>query len=263
MNEEALFQASARALVKEATSLSSAHPSPNELLAYQRREISSSLREAVQEHLALCHSCTQLILDLERSAKPGLHGHPPLAPERVATAWEELYNKIEAAASPPPQAKRSLPLRFAVGLAALWVASIIGLGFWVFELRRTVDELREPRIDVAVSDLIPASASPTRSERSPTVVTWPASSGRLLLLLNLADFREMPDYLLEIEDEAGRIVWSRRGLQRTPDGHFTLELSRGDLLPGTYYLSLFGLAPRNPEAEPTLLVEYSVDLKYE
>jgi hypothetical protein len=272
MTEEDWFQTSARALAEEARGQLAVHPSPDELLAYQRHGLSPAGEDRIQEHLSLCPDCIGVILNLESFPEVEPMAERRLPAARIAAAWDEFREK--AGTSPPTTVRsRWLPRpmeRFlssrglAYALAGCLLAAAVGLFLQVGQLRHTVGELQAPRINVSLGDLVPAAGDRTRGQGvRPQVVQLPAGSDSLLLLLNLADFRSFPGYLLEIEDTAGRIVWSRSGLARSPDGNFTLEVPRGFLRPGVHRLRLYGLAAsdREPAREP--LVEYRMELIYE
>ncbi len=69
----------------------------------------------------------------------------------------------------------------------------------------------------------------------------PAWAGRLVLILNLANAGSSPEeYRLEVTDAEDRVVWSRSGVRRGPEGTVTLELPRALVSPGSYRIRLSG-----------------------
>ena len=141
--------------------------------------------------------------------------------------------------------------RGGLGGAALiaLLAVAFGLAVWVTQLRR---EIAQPRVNVHLADLVPPEAAREGGEGATQTVSVPAEASRLVLLLNLAAPRVFPEYEVEIVDAGGRTVWRRRGLRRSPDGTFAVEMPRRFLPPGDYRLRLGGLGPGGPEP----VVEY-------
>ncbi|HSS48735.1 MAG TPA: hypothetical protein VLX28_07305 [Thermoanaerobaculia bacterium] len=88
---------------------------------------------------------------------------------------------------------------------------------------------------------------PVRGE--PDKYTLPPGAGYLFLLFTVNDLRPFPEYRLEIVNkDAGRSVWSSRGLHKTTNLELSVALPR-DLLPsGDYRFRLFGL--KDGKAEP-------------
>jgi hypothetical protein len=263
MNEEDRFQALARTLVEKARDRLTNHPSPDELLAYQRRDLPAATEEQIQEHLSLCASCARVVLDLETFPEVEPVVEHSLPAGRITTAWEELREKTGIVAPGPASFLRSpRPLLavlasrgFSYALAGCLLAAVVGLTLRVGQLQYTVGELREPHVNVFLADLLPTAEGRTRSQGGrPRIVRLPAGSDRMLLL---------PGYLLEIEDSEGRLVWTRRSLARSPDGNFTLEVPRGFLVPGVHHLRLYGLAAGEPEADREPLAAYNLELIYE
>jgi hypothetical protein len=88
------------------------HPTPEELAAYRNRELTEPEADRIRDHLALCHDCADLLLDLANFG----HLEPPagVAPaseEEVDRAWESLRSRIaESEAEAPKQLDRSAPV---------------------------------------------------------------------------------------------------------------------------------------------------------
>lgn len=112
----------------------------------------------------------------------------------------------------------------------------------------------EPRPNVAIIDLLPASAV-TRGGETPQAAV-PAGAEQFTLVLNVETDATYDDYALEISDSRGRIVWSGRGLARSPNDTFTLHASRQFLPEDVYRLRLYGTRGESK----TLIEAYAVDL---
>lgn len=234
------------------------HPDPDLLLSYHEGALPAADRERVQEHLAHCPSCARVVLDFQTFPEVKLMD-PELALDERETgaAWQRLRQALPPAARPAPRRR----LRFATpqmgwALAAGLLVATVGLSFWVVQLR---SELARPRLNLYLADLVPPAASIERTEGSEQRLAVPPEADHLLLLLNLADPRTYPEYEAEILGAGGGRVWRRRGLARSPDGHFTLELPRGFLPAGSYRLRLYGLA--GGRREP--VVDYDFGIVYE
>lgn len=238
------------------------HPSPDELVAYQEGELAAENEECVQDHLALCRDCARVVLDLE--SFPDVE--PVCEDDRVsgwqvAAEWRRLAARDEIASSVKSSPRRPWSIVFSPGFAYATAASILlaalGLGSWVIQLRGQIDDLSQPRVNVFLSDLVPQK---TGLERGPgDAIQVPAWADRVLLLLNLAEMRSFPGYLVEISDRDGRALWQNREIQRSPDGNFTLGVPRRFLPAGKYGIALYGM---EGEAR-TLLATYRMDIEYE
>ena len=128
------------------------HPSPEELSAYQANELAPEEDERIQNHLAVCGHCTELLLDLEEFLKPATVVAEPVADFEAAADWPRLRDHL------PQPAKARPRKRFAQPLAASLAGALIllGLSFLqmisshreeVTELRNQVAELRQPIVN--------------------------------------------------------------------------------------------------------------------
>jgi hypothetical protein len=97
-----------------------------------------------------------------------------------------------------------------------------------------------PEINVMVVDLLPPTAV-VRGDAGADIAVVPADTSTFTVILNLEREVSFDDYALDILDAKGGVVWSSRGLRRSPQNTFTLHLSRAILESGTYRLVLFGL----------------------
>jgi len=230
------------------------HPDPETLAAYHEGELAGAEAERLRDHLALCPDCTQLLLDLGGFAAlappAGVRG---LTDGEVEGAWQAVRSQLaETEEAPPPsnllrlppplssqKGRPSRPAYLAWALAASWVA-VVGLALWVTALRRDNAVLARPAVNVAIADLA-ARGDTTRGERS-DLRALPAGD-RLLLILDATDLPVRSGYEAEIADDraAGPALWTGRGLVRSGENNFTLELPPRFLPPGKYQVRLFGL----------------------
>ena len=227
------------------------HLSPDELVAYEARELDPPDEERVQEHLAACPDCLALLRDLDLFRGEGEEG-PPSEIE-VAAVWQGVR-----ARSAPTETVPVVPLRaprarersrnpvWMRALAASLAVAVVGLSVWVASLRRTVDGLAHPQLNVPVLDVY---AAPARGEEAPPAeVRLPAATDAFTLVLNPDSTLRHAEYAAEIVRGDGTLVWSGRGLRKNTFDTFSLTLSARLFAPGEYRIRLFGLD--GPRREP-------------
>ena len=224
---------SLKAISREGERQLEEHPSPEELVAYQRRRLDESESDRIQGHLALCRECSALYLDLVEMVE-----EPPEADDgEGARAWPELERRLkqetvetrsQLATRVPSRATRpavSGSPRFAYALAAVFFACACGLLLWNLGLRRAVDGLSEPQLNVPVHDLASGRFVRTEVPAPERLVRITPGTRRAVLVLNPAEPPAEDSYGLRILDGGGGVVHSASGLVPTPFGNFTLELT--------------------------------------
>lgn len=248
------------------------HPLPEDLLAYQERQLSLKESEEIREHLALCDQCSDLVLDLAHFPEIEPAGSASKVSEDAGFArrWEAIRTRLkdEGALSAAPRGKRGkslrrvfFPLPPVSGVLAAGLAAVsLGLAFWTFSLHQRLSELSRPAARVAVSSLVPRETAAVRDRERAERTAVPAWADRILLILNLFGPRAYSAYEVEIFDavERGKKVWSSREVHRAPDGSFALEVPRGFLPAGAYRIELSGLegSRRDPLAAYNLLLDF-------
>jgi hypothetical protein len=127
----------------------------------------------------------------------------------------------------------------------------------IAELRRSLEELSRPHINVPIVELEPQGSR--RGEPSATVtIAVPSGATLFTLVLNVAGEQSYPGYALEIADRGGRLVWSGRGLQKSPQNTFTVALPRRLFPAGQYRIKLYGFNSNRRE----LIEDYPVRIEY-
>lgn len=106
------------------------HPTPEELEALRAGDLPVKKAERVEEHLALCAECTDLMLDLADFLEDG-----PEMPSEIEAmrAWRRHQKGRKA-----PSSRRWAPLAIASTLAALFFFTSLGLGIWGVSLQRAL-----------------------------------------------------------------------------------------------------------------------------
>lgn len=240
-NSKEELKAALEGFLSEARQGLEPHPSPDELVAYSAGELPAAEEARVQNHLALCPHCLELLLDFERFSEPGPDSEESIPAGEKAAAWQALQPRLAADVAPLRRSglRRAFP-RLAYALAAGLFAAVVGLSLRVWHLERSMADLSDPQVNAPVVDLLPAS--PLRGEPGErAVVELPPDSRFFALILNPKGSPDFAGYRAEILDAGGRVVWSEDGLEKNPHGSFTLILSRRFLRPGDYRLRLYGL----------------------
>jgi hypothetical protein len=216
------------------------HPSGERLSAYAARELSTGEELEVQEHLAVCRRCRDLLLDFASFVETPLDGpREGVADLTAAAEWRALRERMEPDALEPrgetkPPERDYRPLRslhLFQTLAAVLGALVIGLTVYAVRAHRGPEILR-------ASD--PMSFEVTRSigeAEKPIEVHLPCG-------LRFFTLPRYESYRLEIRDRDGGLKYSPE--TNLSDGIFPLE--RHALAPGDYEVRLLGL--KDHQAEP-------------
>lgn len=78
------------------------HPTPEKLAEYHARELPAEEIEGLQDHLAECPECSQMVLDLESFEKlepPA--GQRPVSEAQVGRDWKRLRRRMRSEEDPP------------------------------------------------------------------------------------------------------------------------------------------------------------------
>ena len=213
------------------------HVAPERMVAYHNGLLPESEADAVQEHVAGCRECGDLLLELVRFEDDGATEEPDeaIADLEAEADWRALRSRI---AGDEPQATPRKPPRgvskpyVAWGLAASLLLSI-GLGARVRFLSSELASLRQDQVHPAIVDLY--SDGHTRSDPEESIVR---GHGELFVVfLNPpTSFPPIVEYKAEILDADDRVVWSKALWPE--DGRFSFILSRTQLTPGPYRIHL-------------------------
>lgn len=251
---------------------------PERLMAYAQGELGAEQREGFLERLALDPEAARTVADLQ-----SLLDLKPRDPRRrvgqreVAAAWDQLRARLPG--NPEPlspgslasgQPVRSMPAArqppadrhrwWPNALAAALMLATLGLGIWNVWLAREVSRLRQPQLNIQVASLAPEEAQgPSRAESTQRLVRR-SPGAQLLLLLNTSDLETYPHYRVRLLDATSqRLIWSDDGLQRLPQGNFSVQLPRSLLPAGSYRIELLG-GPAGPRSEWHALASYRLDV---
>jgi hypothetical protein len=217
------------------------HPSPETLTAYQANELSEEEDRRIQDHLAACGHCTELLLDLEEFLEPPAAVAEPVADFEAAADWRRLREALK-----PPVEEKSLarPVRrsflASVGggysVAALLVISV-GLGIWNVELLR---EIRKPQAIRTVQTLSAKGSTRGIGPGEGEPVVLPAD-----IALPLPTETPSPLYKVDfVHDGTQKLEWSLEVPQT--GGDLTIHLPAESLPPGKYTVQVAPLSQGRP-----------------
>jgi hypothetical protein len=250
------------------------HPTPEELIDYHDGKLAAADEEKLRDHLALCHDCADLLLDLVSFASfTPPDQTPALADSEVETAWQKFQprlaegreskaKELEKAEAPPVLAPvrelrrdsgiRRPPehdggyqvvnwqrkLRVAYAIAATLFIGIVGLSVWGVALSKRVSRSLEPKPNTLL-DLY-TDQETTRGE--PETSTVPAETSNFSLILHLNPEWRFDHYEAEIRftDPPGQTVTVRDLADQ--EGICSINFPfRGSFPFGSYQVDLYGI----------------------
>ncbi len=250
------------------------HPTGEELVDYHTGRMAPERIQWLEDHLGLCEDCRSLLLDLADYPKISLPEGtmPEVSDRQVETAFEKTWKKIAESgpesslagaaekprerieSAPPVPAVSGSAMRVWMPLAAVLFFGCLGLSLWIVDLRRTVEVLSGPQVNVAVADFF-SKGDVARSSDEPQELEVAANQSYLTLIIHL-DSRAsgLPAVAIRLLDDTGRELWFRDGLEPGPGHTVSLGLPRRSLPPGEYRLVVD--APEGHRDSP--LQEYSI-----
>lgn len=221
----------------EVTDREKAHPTPDELVAYHARTLADDHNDQVQEHLALCRECTQMVMQLS-PAGSSLRRLDPISDEHVSEAWERFVSQLAAEHTlDSPTRRRSR--HWAAGLAAIAAVLTVTIGAALFSLW-TLQGLEQEQPAANVNLIYPELVEPMRSENIEPPPVVPDFNGSILVLNPRAPFARYSAEIEGLQDASTRILWSTDDLIPSKIGELTVIVPRGYLPQGTYRIRLFG-----------------------
>lgn len=249
------------------------HPTPEQLAAYHARELPAEKVERIKDHLALCHECSALLLDLAdfESPEPSPDA-PALTDEDVDTAWQDLRARLAregvplepptAPVKPVPSLVAPVEAQFATPSPEVQTTAPEPSGT-VVPLQRPELARRSPRLAYSLAavfflatvglsiwnaslrrelgeprvGVVVGPQHKDQGNRSGAMTTYPAQEPVMLSLPGTLP--EAPQYTVEIQEvrEGGTVVWTSEPIP-APSGRSRLlvQLPAGYLKPGDYLL---------------------------
>jgi len=279
-----------RDMVAKAAENGSAHPEPEQLVAFFERELPPEKIRLIEDHLGICPECGALVDDLhalETDPNFGIGQWP--SPERSEAMWEQVSRRRipdrpgvadqpgvaeEEPAEEEPAEKaegaKILAFRDRWKQTTIWLGAIAAslllavgaLSYRVTELRGTVAELDRPRANVEVFYPDPGKARRGGSGEARSFVL-PARWAPFVLSLPapvLSSF-EGATCRLELITEGGATALAVDGLVPKEDGTLAVLVPRSRVAPGSYRIDLYqnGAPGESPGATPPAASRTPVD----
>ena len=202
------------------------HPSPEALTAYQANELSPEENERIQEHLAICRHCTEMLLELEEFLRPS-----EVEEEPAGALETEDWRRLRL---------RDSRRRLAYAIAVACFLAVVGLSLYNWsrgpERLHTLEPLNSYRSQVGPVEVIELPVT---------------------LLLKSPSKSPYPHYKVDLLDSHGRLIRQLSRLQETRFFDLEVPLSRGDLDPGEYRVRLLGVKGQ----EVDLVGEYAFEVR--
>lgn len=102
------------------------HPSVDTLTAYHAKELSPEEDARIQEHIASCRRCAEIVLDVDSFlAEPA--GEPEVASFEVAAEWRRLRERMKAESE--PAYARARWRHWVPAIAAVLTLAVVGFYF--------------------------------------------------------------------------------------------------------------------------------------
>ncbi len=229
------------------------HPEIDQLLDYHSGQLSSEVAAGVLDHLVSCRRCTQTLLDLE--AFPDTAAPPSNVVSMAAVAgWRDFKSRMAEPQRPAAPPRRT-PLRALYSLAASLLLGVVGLSFWVADLRQTVAVAHMPQTNPPFFTLAPT----TRGEDSDwALIEVPRERPIFQVRVFLGTLEVFTTVEAELVDAKGRTVWSDDNVEVTDSGDFRVSLSRRWLPMGNYRIRVDGVDGDHRE----ILVDRELRIRY-
>jgi hypothetical protein len=235
------------------------HPTPEELIDYHDGKLAAADEEKLRDHLALCHDCADLLLDLVSFASfTPPDQTPALADSEVETAWQKFQPRLaergEIKALPTVvnlQERREAEkradldvavwrrkLRTAYAIAATLFVGVVGLSIWGSSLSQKISQLLQPQQNIQLELYTDGEVTRGEPDKAPVV---PNGASNFSLNIHLNPDWSFDHYEVEIRTgSAGQTVTIRNLVDQ--DGICSINFPSRDNYPsGLYQVDLYGV----------------------
>jgi hypothetical protein len=202
------------------------HLTPEELSAYQAGELTPEQNDAIQEHLAGCELCTEVLLDLHRflDLPPEDLPREGVADLQTEAEWKTLQAKLGAQGLLPARGTRKPRRHFIAAVAAIFLVAI-GLASYLF-LQGTARKL---------------TLDPDDSVRGGSLPV-PAVQPPIDLFLRTSPHDSYPEYLVVLKREEQTLRTYPHLLRDQNTLSVKIPLRRWGLKPGLYKFEMQGVS---------------------
>ncbi len=242
-------------------------PSLDDLVALRAGELSDDERHRLLEHASVDPEVSRELFDVLRFPRPSsgedteADEHVEADEEGAGERWQALRQRLVKEGDLPARPTEPVPAPSRLHwlpLAAMFlfgVAASLLLG----RLRDDgVPDAAEPRINLAIVELLPVGDEGSGLRGAPELVTVTAESGGLVLALAVPELATSPErgpFSLEIA-RAGAPTSTLSGLSPGAGGVFLLDLPRAHLGSGLHELRLL-----DREGRPVARFQLEVELR--
>jgi hypothetical protein len=280
-----------RAAWKEFATGAGEHAGEEELVRYHRGELNDREQARVESHLAGCAECLQTLVDASEFLRLVPEGARTESADVLNRDFSALWRRIHPQSSSRQTKSWAQPQTLLPLAAGLLIALALAL-FWALSLRQEnqrlgnlaqenrdlqeqsrrlqeqmsatrqrhetdLAELRRPEVNVPLQNIYPqGDRQRSASQRQGNRVRVPDGTKTFILILSDYDQR-YKEYVIEIVDEAGRVVWKAQGLRRNETGELSLMLNRTLLDQKKYVVKLYG----RRDGRPVQVAEYVVSVE--
>lgn len=223
-----------------------AHPKIEDLAAYHAGELSPEAEARLREHLAVCHECSDLLLDLINFADLAPPpGEPDLTDEEMEEDWQALRARmgvkteekppapvvpIRPAAAAQPNLGRTYPAWLPIAASLL---AVLGFSYGLYQKTQVgkLEERLEAHQEPNVEDTFILQDESLRggSEDAPEAARMSSGKGGTILLNPPAS---------EVEIVQGDVVLWSTGIQGEPL-EIPIDIPGGFLKPGSYTIRVY------------------------
>lgn len=228
------------------------HPTIEELAAYHAGELAPEAEARVREHMAVCHECTDLLLDLINFADltpPA--GQPDLTDDEMDEDWQSLRARMGEAAKPGkggevvpirpvvPGPVPSLGRTYSPWLAvAASILAVLGFSFGLYQnaragkLEERLNANGQPNVETTL--VLQGGTHRGGSEDAPEVDARMSSGKGGTILLSPPDEGPIKVEILRGQD----VLWSTE-IEGEPL-EIPIDIPGGFLEPGSYKVRVYG-----------------------
>jgi hypothetical protein len=229
------WQAVHDAMIADDRAKLGAPPTVNELLAYERGELSKEDADRVQQLLIAYPELARAY------ATPFPSDDANLPEDVIDRQWQAFRRTVH-----PPG--RVLPFWRASAAIAAMLAVVLGAMLW-----QTRKDMLQPHIVLEPHILTPDGVRGLGSE--PNYTLTPVG-GPLLVVVSLIGSSDYDMYRLELVDaDSHRRIWSSEPLRAPASSSFDVEIPSRALAPGTYRIIAWGLRGSAQERVATYTIE--------
>ena len=231
-------------------------PSVEDLIAYDRGQLSPEEEDRIQELLAIYPDSVKIleaVASYPHETKPGDPDH--LTAEELERDWQAIRDHLPADQvlpfpAPAPRKWRQWTAAIAATL------SLAVMGGALYRSLQQVELRGEPRTEMEKRILIPDRKRTVRGVSE--VINLPPAKENYLLTLSLFDQPTFPGYrldILDLDNLDAPALWQTTRLERRPDDTFDLFLPGAFLNRKRVQFQLWGLR----DGEERMLATYTVD----